>query len=231
MQRQNLKIRILDHAEIRLLEQGYRGMRVDELARDVGISKRTLYEQFRTKEEMACEALRRLTEGLDADIQHVIRAETDESAQLRAVLSLMCRRFAKARAPFFRDLGTTPSLTALMDASKTRNYAILDEILTAGIRNGRFRGDLDPRLTRMTLLAACETIVKPRALLDDQLSLDQAFSAVLDVMLNGVLGQASASPRDAGGPRPVLGPVLVSAPPPMPPSAVAPCSATADFAE
>ena len=136
-------------------------------------------------------------------------------------------RHVATRAPFFRDLGTTPSLTALMDASKTRNHAILDEILVAGIERGRFRTGLDPRLTRMTLLAACESIVQPQALLDDQLSLDQAFRAILDVMLNGVL-EAEPAKRDAGGPRPVLGPVLVSSPP-LTPSSVASCSATCDL--
>ncbi len=188
MQRRALKARILDHAELRLLEQGYRGMRVDELARDVGISKRTLYEQFRTKEEMAREALGRIVEDLQASLDQAISEHRDdEPAQLRAIAHLLCQRFAKARQPFYRDLETTPSLIELIEQSRTETFRKIETVLRAGIGRGRFRPELDTRLVRMTMLAAVDEILQPPILLQEGLTVEQACHSILDLLVHGIL--------------------------------------------
>lgn len=192
MQRQSLKARILDHAETRLLEQGFRGMRVDELARDVGISKRTLYEQFRTKEEMASEALIRLAQKLHEAIDEILREDRDEAERLRAIVFRMSQTFSKARPPFYRDLETTPSLTHLVDECRDRCFARIEELVRAGIASGSFRSGLDPRLVRRTLLAAVDTVLRPEVLTHDRMSLEQAFDGILDLILNGMFGTAES---------------------------------------
>jgi AcrR family transcriptional regulator len=187
MQRSSLKARILDHAEARLWEQGYRGMRVDELARDVGISKRTLYEQFRTKEEMACEALGRRLNRMQQEIDDIVESRSAAPKQLRDITKLICDVYSKARSPFYRDLETTPSLTELVQASRSQSHAKLDAVIRGGIEQGYFRPKLDPRLARQVLLTAVEGIVRAEALAEGGMSVEQAFQAAYDVVLNGLL--------------------------------------------
>jgi TetR/AcrR family transcriptional regulator, cholesterol catabolism regulator len=187
MQRQSLKVRILDHAETRLLEQGFRGMRVDELARDVGISKRTLYEQFRTKEEMAQEALIRLNHKLHEGIAVILAQDQNEAEKLRAVVSGICRSYARARTPFYRDLETTPSLTALVESCQHRCFETVEELVRAGMGSGLFRVDLDPRMVRRTILAAISAVSKPEVLAEDRLNLDDALDGIVDLLLHGMV--------------------------------------------
>jgi TetR/AcrR family transcriptional regulator, cholesterol catabolism regulator len=190
MQRQSLKARILDHAETRLLEQGFRGMRVDELARDVGISKRTLYEQFRTKEEMASEALMRLAQKLHEAIEEILRDDRGDADRLRAMVLRISQTFSKARPPFYRDLDTTPSLTQLVDECRDRCFARVEDLIRAGVANGSFRANLDARLVRRTLLAAVDTVLRPEVLARDRTSLEQAFDGIFDLILNGMFETA-----------------------------------------
>jgi AcrR family transcriptional regulator len=186
---QRIHQRILDHVESQLLEQGYKCLRVDELARAAGISKRTLYEQFQTKEDMACEALARRLARLEQGIAKVTRrsaAPTDEVAQLRVILTLICRAEAQGRPAFHRDVQTTPALAGLVVVSRRRCVARLDAVIRSGIQSGRFRGDLDARLVRRALLGAVAAIVQPQLRSEPRLSPDQASTAILDVILNGV---------------------------------------------
>jgi AcrR family transcriptional regulator len=44
--------RILEHATLRFAERGYDGVRLNELARELGIAKATLYRRFRSKQEL-----------------------------------------------------------------------------------------------------------------------------------------------------------------------------------
>lgn len=162
-------------------------MRVDELARDVGISKRTLYEQFRTKEEMAREALIRLAEKLQQAIEAILAEQNHEAVQLRAVVFRICETYSRARPPFYRDLETTPSLTELVEASRTRSFTHVEDLVRSGMANGNFRAELDPRLVRRTLIAAVDTVIRPEVLVQDRVSLEQAFDAIVDLILHGML--------------------------------------------
>lgn len=161
-------------------------MRVDELARDVGISKRTLYEQFRTKEEMAREALLRLAQKLQEAIEAILAGQGDEAAQLRAIVFRICEAYSRARPPFHRDLETTPSLTELVEASRARSFEHVEALVRSGITSGNFRPDLDPRLVRRTLIAAVDTVIRPEVLVQDRLTLEQAFDGIIDLILNGM---------------------------------------------
>lgn len=156
MQRRSLKDRVLDHAELRLLEQGYRGMRVDELARDVGISKRTLYELFRTKEDMASEALTRMLADLLVKLDRAIIDHPDHGDQLRQIIALLGESFVNARQPFYRDLESTPALIELVDNTRVQIVERIDRVLLAGVAEGRFRSDIDPDGVRLVLTATLD---------------------------------------------------------------------------
>ncbi|PRP90321.1 HTH-type transcriptional repressor KstR2 [Enhygromyxa salina] len=161
-------------------------MRVDELARDVGISKRTLYEQFRTKEDMARKALARRLERLRGGVDRLVATGGDESDQLREVMLLICRVYAKAQPAFHQDLESTPSLTELVAASRRDSFSKIEAVIRSGIDNGRFRADLDPRLVQRSLVAAVEGVLRPEILAEDGVTLDHAFQAILDLILNGL---------------------------------------------
>lgn len=189
MQRRSLKARILDHAELRLLEQGYRGMRVDELARDVGISKRTLYELFRTKEDMAREALERVLSDMLADIDRAVREHADPSEQLQASIRVLAQRFSNAQAPFYRDLETTPSLVTQLEDARTHAFAKIESIIHAGVASGRFRSDVEAHCVCLVLRAVLELFQRrgAAAAADSLPPVDVACTSLHELLTRGLL--------------------------------------------
>jgi AcrR family transcriptional regulator len=188
MQRRSLKDRILDHAELRLLEQGYRGMRVDELARDVGISKRTLYELFRTKEDMAGEALTRILATLVVELDRAVVENSDHGEQLRVMIRLLGECFMNARPPFYRDLETTPALVDLVSSARLQVFERIDAVLRSGVATGRFRLDIDPHFVRLVLTATLDFLQRQE---QQQQSIQIACMGLYDLVTRGLL----ASPR------------------------------------
>jgi AcrR family transcriptional regulator len=184
MQRRSLKDRVLDHAELRLLEQGYRGMRVDELARDVGISKRTLYELFRTKEDMASEALTRILGDLVARLDRAAAENEDHGEQLRMMIRLLGESFVNAREPFYRDLETTPALVDLVMTARIQVFDRVDAVLRSGIAEGRFRTDLDPQSVRLVLTATLDFLQRQGQ--ERQMLADHCAS-LYDLLARGLL--------------------------------------------
>jgi AcrR family transcriptional regulator len=194
MQRTELRDRILACAQLQLWELGHRGMRVEELARDVGISKRTLYEEFPSKQDMAREALGRRLEQLHASLDEILARERDEPTQLRELAKQIASVYADARPPFWRDVSSTPALRELVEAARTHADATLEQVIRSGVKRKRFRADVDPRLVRRALLGAVESIVRPEQLSAEGLSVDQAYVAIVDLIVNG-LSSPTSSPR------------------------------------
>jgi AcrR family transcriptional regulator len=186
MQRSVLRDRILDRAELQLWEQGVRGMRVDDLARDIGISKRTLYEEIPSKEEMAREALARRIERTRAAIDKIANRKRNEVVQMREIAKLLAELYATARPAFWRDVESTKALRELVEAGREHGHAKLEAVVHSGIARGRFRDDVDPRLVRRVLLAAVESVVRPEQLSVEGLGVDRAYAAIVDLLLNGL---------------------------------------------
>lgn len=190
-----LRARILDHVENQLLSQGYRGMRVDDLARDVGISKRTLYEQFRTKEDMAREALLRRFERLREQIDQLVQASDKQSERLRAIVAELCRVHGDARSTLMQDIEGTPALRELLTASRSHAHSAIETVLRDGISRGRFRAQLDVRMARRTLLAAVEGLLCSQESSGDQPAADSVIDAVFDVLIEGLAAQTASLSR------------------------------------
>lgn len=70
-QNAELKERLLNIVEEHLMEYGYHDMSVDAIAATAGISKKTLYVVFRSKEDMTEQVLDRLFERLDREMEKV----------------------------------------------------------------------------------------------------------------------------------------------------------------
>ena len=188
-----LRARILDHVESQLLNQGYRGMRVDDLARDVGISKRTLYEQFRTKEDMAREALSRRFERLRERVDLLVQGSEDEAERLRDIVAEQCRVHDDTRSTLMQDIESTPALNELLVASRAHGHGAIETMLSEGIARGRFRSELDVRMARCTLLAAVQGLINSPTCCEG--GVDQAIQVTFDVILDGLSARSAHMSR------------------------------------
>lgn len=57
MEKKDLKERILNLSKDWFIEKGYKSLKTDDLANELGVSKRTIYSMFSSKDEMLIEAL------------------------------------------------------------------------------------------------------------------------------------------------------------------------------
>ena len=73
----NLKEKILNAAEKRMIKFGYRKVTMDEIAFDLHMSKNTIYKIFVGKEEIAKGLVKRLQQRLNAGLNDIEKAPND----------------------------------------------------------------------------------------------------------------------------------------------------------
>ena len=82
----NIRDEILDATDRLLTRYGYKKMTIDDLAREVGIGKGSVYLHFSSKEEIALSHIDRIIERLKANLRMIAAKRSGADKRLREML-------------------------------------------------------------------------------------------------------------------------------------------------
>lgn len=86
---ENTREAILDAAERMLAKSGYKKMTIEDLAREVGIGKGSIYLHFASKEEIALSHIDRIIARIKARLHNIARKQEDVEKRLA---DMLCER-------------------------------------------------------------------------------------------------------------------------------------------
>jgi AcrR family transcriptional regulator len=86
IQRESIRDEILDATDRLLARFGYKKMTIDDLAREVGIGKGTVYLHFSSKEEIALSHIDRIVERMKVRLTEISYADVSPDERLREML-------------------------------------------------------------------------------------------------------------------------------------------------
>src|SRR5215475_4837839 len=97
--------RIVEAARAHFFSHGFRSVTMDDLAAELGISKKTLYAYFPGKLDLLEAVLADKFQGVEAMLKQVTRAQPhDFPATLRDLLAGTQRELDEIKPPFVRDM-------------------------------------------------------------------------------------------------------------------------------
>jgi AcrR family transcriptional regulator len=148
------KQRIIEEAAIMFRTYGIRAVTMDMLANQLGISKRTIYEVFRDKNELLHGVLKWMSIK-QKEVMTKLFSESDNIIEaIFKMLKLMSEHFQKMSPAFQMDIKRFHSdiLRQLDVQDELPYYGSNSEILRKGIAEGVFRKDIDIDITNKCLL-------------------------------------------------------------------------------
>lgn len=191
--REDIRDLILDAADRLLARYGYQKMTIDDLAREVGIGKGTVYLHFSSKEQIALSRIDRVIERLSAELKALAAGDQEPAAQLRAMLMLrVIYRFDSVQH-YTESLNQVLAAIrpALLDRRKTyfeTEARIIAQVLKAGRRRGDFFFK-DAMTTARALLTATNSLLpyslSPREL-GKREELKQQTALIVDLLIGGL---------------------------------------------
>ena len=97
--------RIVDAARLHFFSHGFRSVTMDDLAEELGVSKKTLYAHFPGKFDLLEAVLADKLKSVEATLKKVTRTHPqDFLATLRDLLSGTQRELDEIKPPFVRDI-------------------------------------------------------------------------------------------------------------------------------
>ena len=185
-----VRTRIVAGARRHFFAHGFRGVTMDDLAAELGMSKKTLYAHFRSKPELVQAVILAKAAEVESELGRIEAEHASDFAEaLREMLSCFQRHAQEIQPTFVRDMRqSAPDLFKTVEA---RRAALIQryfgKLFEDGRRAGMVRKDLPPQLAIEILLGAIQAIVNPPKLTELGLTPQVALPAIVSAVLNGIL--------------------------------------------
>ena len=168
---------------------------MDDLAEELGMSKKTLYACFPSKIELLKGVLLDKFHDIEADLQRVTTDCIDVPTALHELLACVQRHTEEIQPPFVRDIQReAPELFQLIERRRRdviqRHFG---KVFEQGRRVGVIRKDIPIKLIIEILLGATQALLNPPKMAELHLTPKTGFSAIIAVILEGALTKAGQS--------------------------------------
>jgi AcrR family transcriptional regulator len=180
--------RIVAAARRHFLSHGFRSVTMDDLAEELGMSKKTLYASFASKAALLEAVLLDKFRSIDADLHRITSDCTDVPTALHRLLECVQRHTEEIQPPFVRDMRREPEMFKMVEGRRRdviRRY--FTKLLDEGRKAGMIRKNIPTRHIIEILLAAVQAILNPPKMAELDLTPKTGFSTIITVILEGVV--------------------------------------------
>jgi len=198
-----LKDKILVSARELFLARGYRTTTMDDIAHRAGMSKRTLYEKFPSKNAIASEVVENELKIFSSRMRAIIKSTGNPLEKLRS----LSRFFMELPYPGITQIALIdlqrdlPDLWGRVRSVEEQILSEIRQVVDEGKEQGIFREGMDTNVTIAALTGALGSTMSPDFLLNTSLSLEEVYSTIFELITNGICennGAAHNSKAAAG---------------------------------
>jgi AcrR family transcriptional regulator len=186
----SVRRRIVSAARRHFFAFGFRAVTMDDIAAELAMSKKTLYAHFGSKSELVQAVVADKQRSIEADLEQISsESSSDFPSAIQQFLAKMQRHLEEIHPPFMRDIEReAPEIFELVEIyRRDLIHRYLSKILTQGRRAGIIRKDIPVRLMIEVWLGVVQAVMNPTKLTELDLTPKAGFSAVISVMLEGLL--------------------------------------------
>ncbi len=189
--------RIVTAARHHFFAHGFRSVTMDDLAEELGMSKKTLYACFPSKTALLEAVLLDKFRSIETDFEAITsESASDVLGALHRLLACVQRHTDEIQPAFVRDMRREPELFKLVE-SRRRDHIQrhFGKLFEEGRRTGIIRKDIPAKVVIEILLGAVQAIMNPKKMVELGLTPKTAFSAIIAVILEGMIAETGRSKR------------------------------------
>jgi AcrR family transcriptional regulator len=182
--------RIVEAARAHFFSHGFRSVTMDDLAAELGISKKTLYAHFPGKIALLEAVLADKFAGVSATLEKITREHPhDFPAALHELLANTQRELDEIKPPFVRDMRQkAPHVFKMVERRRAelieRHFG---KLFVEGQRTGMVRKDIPAKLMIEILLTMVQGIMNPPKMQELEMTPKEGFAGIIKIVLEGAL--------------------------------------------
>jgi len=191
-----MKDRIIKAAEELFGQYGYSKTTADEISRQAGMSKRTLYKYFESKLHILEGLIDEKINGLHQELRKVLALKTDFPEKMRQITTTVAVTLSGLPIQLLDDIQrNTPAVWEKISGFRREMVQVyFPMLLDEGIREGHFRKNLNKGVAVLVMMNAMEIIINPNSVknLPGELAMqvpvrpEELFDKVIEIIYDGI---------------------------------------------
>ncbi|MBK5278306.1 MAG: TetR/AcrR family transcriptional regulator [Bacteroidia bacterium] len=184
----DIKDKILKGSQELFMKYGVRSISMDDIARHLSVSKKTLYQHFTDKEEIVTQVsqthLDRITNQMDG-----LREEAENAIDELAKISVCIKQNMEDMNPsllFDLQKYHPKAWSVWMEHKNKYIYESVVRNLKQGIEDGHFRAEIKTEIIATTRLLMIEVVFDERIFPKDKFNLMEMQSEIFDHFVYGI---------------------------------------------
>ncbi len=163
---------------------------MDDIASELGLSKKTLYAHFKSKAELLQATVIDKQQSIEADLETITsQSSSDFLAAIQQLLAKMQQHLREIHPAFMRDIRR--EAPEIFESIEIRRRDLIHryfgKILAQGRKAGIIRKDIPIRLIIEIWLGVVQAIMNPEKLTELDLTPEKGFSAIISVTFKGLM--------------------------------------------
>ncbi len=140
--------RILEEALRLFMKYGIRNITMDELAKHLGISKRTIYEYFKDKDSLLLQCIKSLASDQKSQINHIIKTSPHVIDSIYQIIGKKTALMRNLNPLFMEDMRKYhPTIFKLIHkGDELEDISLTEQLLINGIEEGIFLPEINTGL-------------------------------------------------------------------------------------
>jgi AcrR family transcriptional regulator len=183
---ENLKI--LEFCETYFMRHGFHKTTMDEIAKELRISKKTIYKHFSSKDDLVRAVFIRIRNDLSNQVETIINGDGDTIVKLYKISGLFSRRVATITNKWLSDLQFyAPDVWREIEDFRVK---MMQKNMVMLVEQGKTEGlmsDYPTVIIMGVLISSIQGVVNPEFILNNNISLNRAGEMTLDIVFSGVL--------------------------------------------
>ena len=151
---------IVETAHSLFIERGIKDVKMDDIAAELSISKRTIYELFNDKEQLLHEVLKFQNKRMYESGKEIIRNSSHVLEIILKLYNLHFNLLKRVNSKFFSELNKYPEICKEKQDKEKRNTKKFCAWMEMGRQQGLFREDADFNILTFTLKRDLTTIIE-----------------------------------------------------------------------
>lgn len=181
--------RIVAAAERVFLRSGFSRVAMDDLAKELGMSKKTLYAHFESKEALLRAMLKSRAARMEAGLKELTEEDAPFPVKFPKVIHFVHEKASEVSPQFVEDVRRfAPDCFRIIDEARARMIPLyFGRLIGEGARAGVLRTDLDPALLTRVFLTMVQSLVRPDVAGDLKTHPSILLDQILSITFQGIL--------------------------------------------
>ena len=139
----SLRERIINVSMMLFKQHGIKQVRMDDVASELGISKKTLYGTFADKEAILLEVVKLTSSAFCESVKETLSCSTNVLEQIFFLYKRVIEHCREVSPLFFTELMRYSEMEAYFDRMHAEHFGYVKRWLQQGVEQGLLRSDID----------------------------------------------------------------------------------------